>query len=189
MARLNLNIILLLIILIGGFLPFLIHVFIARGLGLFREKSLRQKGAIISIPAGLLPLTILFITWSSLAGDISGLEIFWTGVFLYSVYLLFAYVYFHVFNMSETARRIRILTTSSLRGEIKEEEMANNYTGEQMIKIRLERLLSLRELNLTGNRYTTRRGWLLFPARAVFIFRRILFPRIGTANDSKNTRP
>lgn len=170
------NLSFLALILIGLFLPFLVHLLIVRALGLFKEKALRQKGAIVSIPLGVVPLLLLFILWNILGGRTLETNIIWPAIFLFGVYLLFAYVYFHLFNMSETARRIRILAQSSPHGRIEKDELEEHYSGRQMLTIRLERLVSLKELRLTEGRYTIRRGWLLFPATVVFTFRRILFP-------------
>ena len=172
----SVNLVFLALIVIGLFLPFLIHLLIIRILGAFKEKALRQKGAIISIPLGFILLLPLFYFWEGMGRKTPGAGIIWPAIFLFGVYLLFAYVYFHLFNMSETARRIRILAQSSPHGRIEKDELAENYTGRQMLAIRLERLVSLKELYLTEGRYTIRRGWLLFPATVVFTFRRILFP-------------
>ena len=175
----------LVLILISLILPFLVHLLIVRVLGLFKEKALRQKGAIVSIPLGFIPLLLLFYLWEIRGGRTFGTGILWPAIFLFGVYLLFAYVYFHLFNMSETARRIRILAQSSPHGRIEKDEMEKHYTGRQMLAIRLERLVSLKELRLTEGRYTIRRGWLLLPATVVFAFRRILFPPEGTVSSEQ----
>lgn len=157
--------------------PFLIHLIMVRYLGLFRDKPLRQKGAIISCLLGYLPIGFLFSLWAYYHRWYPGAGLAWSGFFIFSVYTLLAYVYFHIFNMSETARRIRILAESRQRGKVTRTEIVREYTCERMVKIRLDRLVALRELRLKNGRYTMGRGRLLFPARIVFGFRRILFPR------------
>ena len=166
----------ILIVLISSILPFLTQLIIVRALGRFKEKALRQKGAIISILIGFIPTGGLFFLWAVLSGNSSVPGLFWSGIFLFSVYTLIAYVYFHIFNMSETARRIRILAESHRAGKIIKSEIVQNYTAEQMIAIRVDRLVALGEIKLRDERYSIARGWLLFPASLVFGFRRFLFP-------------
>lgn len=166
-----------LLIIIFLFIPFSVHLFMVRICGLFKESAHRQKGAIISGLLGFIPVGCLFYLWANLYGGHSRSGLIWPGLFLFSVYILFAYVYFHVFNMSETARRIRILIESSHSGTVTKTEIAHHYTSQQMIAIRLKRLISLGELRLRGNKYIIGRGILLFPAQIVFTLRKLLFPK------------
>ena len=157
------------------FLPIVIHLVISRRLVLYRAKALRQKGAIMSIIAGVLPLAGLFIVLETAMGGKNGL--FWRSFYLLGVYFLFGYVYFHVFNMSETARRIRILAHGHREGKVVKEELTQNYTRKQMVEIRIARLLALGELHRRNSNFIIGRGLLLMPARAVFAFRRTIFPK------------
>lgn len=156
--------------------PFLNHLLIIRLLGLFREKSLRQKGAIMSITWGFLPLGALFFLWSCLIKERNWANLFWSGTYLFSIYILFAYAYFHLFNMSETARRVRILTGSPNSGKLTKSEVAREYTCRGMVSIRLQRLLSLKELRLEGRNYRIDRGVLIFPAKVVSFLHKLIFP-------------
>ena len=166
----------LLLVLFSFFVPFLVQLIIVRGLGRYKEKSLRQKGAIISILIGFFPIGLLFIIWFLLFATWGWMDFIWSGFYLFLVYLLLAYVYFHIFNMSETARRIRILAEGHQVGRIVKDEMIQNYPEEQMIAIRIDRLIALEEIKLEGERHLVDRGQLLIPARLVFAFRKILFP-------------
>lgn len=71
---------------------------------------------------------------------------------LYSlvVYALLAYTYFHLFNMSETARRIRILREIHAAGSLSAEEIAGRYSAEAIFANRIERLLAAGQIREVG---------------------------------------
>jgi hypothetical protein len=98
-------------------------------------------------------------------------------------YLLSGYIYFHFFNMSETAKRIKILTETSEEG-IKSSELFRRYTYQDIILNRLKRLLALGELRIAGDRYILGNRILLLPAKIVFGLRNIIF-----ANNNTDWRP
>ena len=166
----------ILLVLISFLFPFAIQVVLVRFLGLYREKSLRQKGPAAAALIGLLPLAGLFLVWLLVFSVRNAAVIFWSGFYLFAVYLLMAYVYFHVFNMSETARRIRILAQGHRSGKVVKDEMVQNYTPGQMIDLRVERLEALGEISLRDGRYLPSRMRLLPAARLVFFLRRVIFP-------------
>lgn len=164
------------LVLASFFIPFATQIILVRFLGLYRENTIRQRGPAAAALVGLLPVGGLFLVWL-LAFSIRSLGgIFRAGFYLFAVYLLMAYVYFHVFNMSETARRIRILAHGHREGKVVKEELTQNYTRKEMVEIRIARLLALGEITRRGDRYASRGNLLLLPARAVFGFRRLLFP-------------
>ncbi len=167
------------LVLASWFLPFTIQVVLVRFLGLYREQALRQKGPVAAALIGLLPLGAAFLVWRA-AFSIGGSgAIFWPGFYLVTVYLLMGYVYFHVFNMSETARRIRILAHSHRAGAVVKEEMIQSYTAEGMVDLRVKRLSALGEIVLRDGRYRPGRMRLLPAAQLVFFLRRIIFPAGG----------
>ncbi|MFH1039191.1 MAG: hypothetical protein V1789_11055 [PVC group bacterium] len=169
----------ILLVLFSFFIPFAVQIILVRFLGLYREKALRQKGPVAATMAGLLPVGVLFLAWLLVFSVRPFSAIFWSGFYLFSVYLLAAYVYFHIFNMSETARRIRILAQGHRAGAVVKDEMSQNYSPEQMIDLRVERLLALNEIALRGERYFPARGRLVKAAELVFFLRRIIFPPAG----------
>ena len=161
------------LLLITGFsvlAPFLIHVLLTRIFRLFVRPDRRQKGPLWSAGIGL---GLLLIFLSAASGEAGG----W-GPMVYSlgVYFLFAYVYFHFFNMSETARRIRILIESARSPTVRQVEVVEVYTPRQMVRIRIARLVELGELREKEGRYLTGRGILLVPALLVSFFHNLLFP-------------
>lgn len=82
-----------------------------------------------------------------------------------------AYCYFHLFNMSETARRIRILTSSYLGVPIDE----RNYSLDAMIDARIERLIMVDALRLDGGCHRPVPGPLLAAASVLDWWRGLLF--------------
>lgn len=57
------------------------------------------------------------------------------------VSLCFSYSYFHLFNMSETARRIRMLRRIySNGGAVEVKSLENEYSAEHIVKVRIQRL-------------------------------------------------
>ena len=166
----------ILLVLASFFIPCAIQVILVRFLGLYREKALRQKGPVAAAFIGLLPLVGLFLLWLLAFSVRDAAAIFWSGFYLVAVYLLMTYVYFHVFNMSETARRIRILAQGHRSGKVVKDEMVQDYSPEQMIDLRVERLEALGEISLRDGRYLPSRMRLLPAARMVFFLRRFIFP-------------
>lgn len=63
-----------------------------------------------------------------------------TLVFSGIVYNGIAYAYFHVFNMSETARRIRILLHVLIHNDVNAGDLRDDYLPRDMVAVRLDRL-------------------------------------------------
>jgi hypothetical protein len=76
------------------------------------------------------------------------------------VYACVAYSYFHVFNMSETARRIRILRELHAAGSLTEKEILRLYSGASVLEARFDRLLATGQLEARSDRFV-RAGRLL----------------------------
>ena len=63
-------------------------------------------------------------------------------VYLGTVSLGFCYSFFHLFNMSETARRIRMLRRIYLSGgSVAIKSLEQEYSVEHIVKIRIQRLM------------------------------------------------
>jgi len=88
--------------------------------------------------------------------------------FVLVVFNCAAYAYFHVFNMSETARRIRILLYLHEQGGADKDSLIAFYSPSNMIEARLERLVEMRQIALgSDGRY--RISGKLLPWAAHFI--------------------
>ncbi len=166
----------LLITLLSLVIPFSAHLLLLRAAGRFRNTELRQKGGIFSVLLGFLPLAALSYIWAAgtETGDAGGVAV--SLAYLFLVYSLAGYVYFHFFNMSETARRVRLLIESLKTGNLKKDDLPRLYPHRNIVSVRIERLSALGELRRAGDRYVLGNKVLLLPAKLIFALRQILFP-------------
>lgn len=153
---------------------FFIHVMLLRVFRLFRQPFTRQRGVIISFFVGIAPVGVAFYLFVTKYRLFNSLEIIWFGLYLLAVYISYSYIYFHVFNMSETARRIRILIQCRSTSAVEVEKLIDKYTCADMVSNRLKRLVNLKELYSRGDKYVLGRSLLLLPARWLYAFRKIL---------------
>lgn len=117
---------------------FIGHVFYCRIVGQPPNQS--PQKALVRILLGfnfvllIGMLAIVIVNNASLLGAITSLG--------YSLILFncAGYAYFHVFNMSETARRIRILLHLYQHGSMTDREIAELYSPTNMVQVRLARL-------------------------------------------------
>jgi hypothetical protein len=106
--------------------------------------------------------------------SLSPLEL--ASLWAYSLTVLFslAYSYFHFFNTSETARRIRILHEIASHGTLTESEIRGIYKGEDIVDTRLTRLLALKQLSYDGERYYLKGRVLYYSAISIALWRKVL---------------
>lgn len=86
-----------------------------------------------------------------------------------------AYCYFHFFNMSETARRIRILT--SIYSGVPVDE--RSYSFDAMLDARIDRLVMLGSLRRNDGCHAVVPGLLMAAAYVLDAWRTVLFPGGG----------
>ncbi len=93
--------------------------------------------------------------------------------FLFSLVMALGggHLYFHFFNMGETARRIRILT--QLRLSIPAGE---DYTPEKILEVRLGRLVTMGQLEPIQEKFKTRSTFFLIIALSIKKYEYLLFP-------------
>jgi hypothetical protein len=87
------------------------------------------------------------------------------------VSLLFGYVYFHWFNMSETARRIRILVT-----HVSGAADGTVYDPKVIFHQRIERLLEFGTLSRRGEMLVLHHGPLVWATRVIMLWRKLFYP-------------
>lgn len=155
----------------------------ARAAGL---KAPAQGMTILAVLAGL-PLALAACwhwSWTGLPREWLGPSAAYAGL----VYLSFGYAYFHLYNMSETARRIRVLADFRRKGAMRAEDLALDYSSDHMLAVRLQRLVDLGQLRREGERYRIRGGALLFCARLVAAYGRLLDSSWSAPGASEGTR-
>jgi hypothetical protein len=102
-------------------------------------------------------------------------------VFAFLVFNGIAYAYFHFFNMSETARRIRMLLQIRRAGPsgLRIRELERQYSQKDMIETRLDRLVRMNQLSLAPDgRYRVAGNTLLWAGRIMGLWRRFILRRI-----------
>jgi hypothetical protein len=116
--------------------------------------------------AGALPTAFLLATLASLPPSaLPRMPVVTTYVAV--VYACLAYAYFHLFNMSETARRIRILRELHTAGSLTAEEISHLYSGAAVIETRFDRLLATGQLKARAGRFV-RAGRVLYLTACLF---------------------
>jgi hypothetical protein len=84
-------------------------------------------------------------------------------------YNALGYCYFHTYNMSETGRRVRILYELYRSGGLGAPEIASLYDVEDMLAVRIERLLSMGQVKVQNGRYVLD-GLMLYYAARIMAF-------------------
>jgi hypothetical protein len=130
----------------------------------------------VAVAAGLAgagPTAILVCTLASLCPrSLFERPIEW--IYAVIVYGGVAYSYFHLFNMSETARRIRILSELYSAGSLSAGQLTRLYDDTAVLEARLERLLATRQLARRGDRFVTAGRGLYAAARLTRAWRLVL---------------
>lgn len=133
-----------------------------------------QMTVIICAGVGLFPMAIGL--WQIYLGGLSGSapDLVFGMIYAFIVYGALAYAYFHLFNMSETARRIKILSILHREGAMDKGRFAVGYGAQDMLSARLERLRSAGQIRETGGRYVLEGKALYLAARAVALWAWVL---------------
>lgn len=153
-----------------------LHAFVVRIMRRFKKNISSQVAAILSILAGY-PIVGFAVWWIYLHRLHGNIEQLFSGVYAALVYSCLSYAYFHLFNMSETARRFRIAYEIKRRGSMTRAEINEFYKPDDMLTVRLERLVAMKQLKRTGDRLVLEGRLLYFIAKILMKWARVLgFP-------------
>lgn len=162
----------LLLLLFSPMILLAIHVIASRIFIRFNAKVSPQSVAFLSVFIGYG--VIGFFSWEIYLRYLAGTEL-WGGVaYMLLVYSGFSCSYFHIFNMSETARRIKILSDLFTVGSLGLETTLAPLTAKEQLLLRLERLLALGQIKKEGDRYLLKGRTFWFAAVILMRFRRVL---------------
>jgi hypothetical protein len=125
-----------------------------------------QRVAIRACVLGIAPLALALV----LAGATDAGSVVYAGL----VYACVAYSYFHLFNMSETARRIRLIREIDRHGSLTEADVRRAYSDDEVVDTRLARMKAMGHLVENGGRYFAGSRTLLLAARALDAWRSVL---------------
>lgn len=158
--------------------------------------ALISRDAAMRLPASspqilLVKLTLIFnapiigAAWWIARHEIRGTsETMYMLIFVLLVFNGMAYAYFHFFNMSETARRIRMLIQIHQAGPagLRVTDLEREYSPQDMIEARLERLVKMGQLSLDSDNHYRVRGKLLLCAGRIMAGWRYLIWRRAAGN-------
>jgi hypothetical protein len=132
------------------------------------------KSVIVGFLGGLLSVIILEYGVSSY-GSTSVWEIAAGFVTNLLIYIALGYGYFHFINLGETARRIRIVREIyEAREGLSRDELLERYHAQQVVALRLRRLLHNRQILERDGRYYIGSPVMLFMAKSITFLKRCL---------------
>lgn len=149
---------------------FIIHLIASRCLRQFQPQIMAVGCAIF----GQLPMGSILWFFVFLHYPMSLMEVIVVGLYAFVVYYALAYTYLHLFNMSETARRIKILYEIDRAGSLSKEGISLNYGASEMLSVRLKRLVGMKQLGCKGDKYVLTGKLLYLAAWLVMTWGRIL---------------
>lgn len=120
------------------------------------------------------PVTGALAWWSSLRGQTFGLEQAVACLYGLLVYSCLSFTYIQFFNITETARRFRILYELSRNRKMSPNDLQEQYRPAGMLTTRLGRLVEMRQLRKSGNRYLLDNQFLYSIGRVIMVWTRFL---------------
>ncbi len=142
----------------------LVHAILQR----VRRAAPPQRVAMATCVAGIIPV-------GALIGLVVPVRDAVALLYVAVVYGGIAYAYFHLFNMSETARRIRVLREVERAGGLAEADLRRLYSEDEVVDRRLERMIAMGHLvQKDDGRFVVGSPLLLSAARVIAHWRKIL---------------
>lgn len=160
----------LLLLIASPFMIFAVHVILSR----INPKLSPQIVALMAMVTTYLPLGFLLWIFVFCHIPLNSSAFICAVIYALMVYSCIAYSYFHVFNMSETARRIRIFYEIYKAGALPADRIISMYSSAEIVEIRLQRLLATGQLALQNGSYVMKGSFLYYVAVVVFAFRSLL---------------
>ena len=149
----------LLLLFITPALILALHIITSRIAGYFKRQVSAQKLALVCIVLGNLPLGLLewflVLRYLDLAGQL------WGAAYCILTYNAIGHVYFHLFNMTETSIRVRLLREIAVQ-EQTIDEVIDRYNPSNSVGVRLQRLQDIGVVKQSGGRYFLQSQWLYY---------------------------
>lgn len=139
-----------LLISLGACLLLLVaHVLLER-LVLCHRKNVSPQVALVKLSLAINSVLIVSAAWNYVTDPIGdGRETIFSMVYSLIVYNAFSYAYFHVFNLSETGQRIRLMIAMKFHENGKGAMSAQAYSPRAMVLMRLARLERMGQVRLS----------------------------------------
>lgn len=142
----------------------------------FRLNSrikLAASGQILLIKNGALINIFLILTYVGMTYE--NQECVWGLAYILIIFNGLTYMYFHFYNMSETARRIRLLVLIHTNSEVANVDSLNSsYDVTSMVSLRLQRLQAMGQISQSEGKYFIKARLLLIGALALNFWRKLL---------------
>jgi hypothetical protein len=104
-------------------------------------------------------------------------------------YLSLAYSYFHFFNMSETARRMRLMIELYLSPNgLTPRELMSRYSAEEVVEVRLGRLLSIGQIIERNGRFYKAGRSLGIPIRLILFLKWLTIGKMSNAAKARQAQ-
>jgi len=143
------------------------HALLIRGISLLKLDLSNQKMLMIYSVLFNIPLVLVYFVMGS---DLNLNNVIYILIVINS----FIYFYFHFFNMSETARRIKILV-GIYKNKIKTvSDISKHYNYDETLDVRLERLKQLSQIQMVQNsKYVLKSKFFYNISKVIMLFRRL----------------
>lgn len=139
-----------------------------------KSSSSPQNSLLAMILVGNIPLLFGTLIIGAIQ-YVPVLEFVLLFVYALIVYNCMLYAYFHFFNMSETARRIRILLHLRESGNLTKQQLIAFYSPENMVEARLRRLQKMGVICcVQEGHYRTCNSIMVMIARLFQVIRKLL---------------
>ena len=149
------------------------HIALSRMISRIIPGFSRQIICGYAVLSGYIPTGLLF--WFYVTnGQPMGTKALIASLYSLIVYSAIGYSYFHIFNMSKTARRIRILHEIKAAEHLKMTEVEAIYNAKDMFDVRIERLISMRQLRKYEGKYFIDGKMLYYAAEVVNFWGRVI---------------
>jgi len=137
-----------------------------RIIAISRREVSSQVVVVLCAVAGNIPLGAL-VWFFYLRGLSSTVSIITGIIYFLLTYNALAYSTFHIFNMSDTARRIKILGVIKTSGKVKVSGLRLSYDAGEMLANRIDRLIGLGQIRKSGDRYILNSHLLYYAAKSI----------------------
>jgi FkbM family methyltransferase len=149
----------LILLLFSPALILIMHVISSRTARYFKWQVSAQKLALVCIVLGNIPMGLLewslVLRYLDLAGQI------WGAAYCILTYNAIGHIYFHLFNMTETSIRVRLIREIAVQ-EQTIDEVIDRYNPSNSVGVRLQRLQDIGVVKKTGDRYFLQTRWLYY---------------------------
>jgi len=164
-------------------------VLVMRIVASFRRSVSSQVIVLACAVFGNIPFGVM--AYILYLGRVPSKEEMITGtIFFLLTYNALAYSTFHIFNMSDTARRIKILNMIKASGTLRVSDLRSSYGSGEMLANRIERLLSSGQIRKSGSGYVLNSHFLYYAARTINLWAKVLrLPTMKSIHIKKSGSP